>query len=63
MVAYYVVGLCSAPLGLSIEALEQMLRMAKARLESMAPRKEAQVKESSLTCHSQRDAEDDGIYI
>mmetsp|Transcript_34792 Transcript_34792/g.69336 ORF Transcript_34792/g.69336 Transcript_34792/m.69336 type:complete len:241 (+) Transcript_34792:567-1289(+) len=42
-------GVMFSPLGLSMERREKMLRVAKARLESIAPPKASQVKESSLT--------------
>ena len=41
-------GVMFSPLGLSIDAREQMLRMANARLESIAPPKESHVNESSV---------------
>eukprot|EP00962_Isochrysis_galbana_P029603 scaffold9487_cov105-Isochrysis_galbana.AAC.3 len=40
-------GVMFSPLGLSIEARERMLRVAKARLDSIAPPKDSQVKDSS----------------
>mmetsp|Transcript_10690 Transcript_10690/g.33966 ORF Transcript_10690/g.33966 Transcript_10690/m.33966 type:complete len:205 (+) Transcript_10690:489-1103(+) len=42
-------GVMFFPFGRSIDARERMLRVAKARLESIAPEKESHVKESSLT--------------
>ena len=41
-------GVMFSPLGLSIDARLQMLRIAKARLESIAPPKAIHVKESSV---------------
>mmetsp|Transcript_58634 Transcript_58634/g.134526 ORF Transcript_58634/g.134526 Transcript_58634/m.134526 type:complete len:216 (+) Transcript_58634:778-1425(+) len=42
-------GVMFSPLGLSIDARERILRAANARLESMAPKKDTQVNESSDT--------------
>mmetsp|Transcript_2554 Transcript_2554/g.7659 ORF Transcript_2554/g.7659 Transcript_2554/m.7659 type:complete len:206 (+) Transcript_2554:381-998(+) len=42
-------GVMFSPLGLSMESLEQMLRSARARSETTAPRRATQQKESSLS--------------